>query len=701
MGMLDLLPKSLSTKFNDAIAISTHKRDWSTDSSGSSLLSPSQSPRPRRGRRRQWKRLRFLPSKTICYAAAIAILTVIALWWFLNPTPTGGHLEFSKPDVDDGVPEDGPIPIGQSVDRGGREVFWWEQFPRLDGYYRGRKNIVSFPDYVPEQQSNAFDPFEPGEHDDPELIPLSPAPPPDIEQCYLDEERRVLPPTISAYQGLPQGMSAPLLGSQDVLGINDQVCYDRVNRLAPYGLGISEEQGGLGNHAEGDNEGLEQVIAIDWKRVKWHDAQQSCVSKNSPRLRSRSAFVFRTWDSFHYTKHHIAMLRAIISELAIVSGGQYTVHFLIHVQDDTLPIWASKELYDQVLRDSLPEEFRGMGTLWSVAQMKLIYPPPFPDSIVNFSGGEIYEAYRSLHFPLQYFAAQNPQYDYFWQWEMDMRVTGHYYELLSQIESWAEDQPREHAWERSSNFYIPSLHDYSYGNYAQSVIDEVRARNETPISGPQIPQERLLDIPEQTTRDGTDEITDLITLNPLFNPEHTRWAFRDDITGYDVTRDGRPPTRAALITASRMSRRLLLLMHEETYRNKHTMFPEMYPASIALHYGLKAIYAPLPVYFDRDWPSKHADEVFNNAPVSLEHEKAGMDHGHGHFHGEGGSVFGPGEHVFRGATYYSNAAFAGYLWRRWLGRENAHNELGWESGGGSGGGRMCLPMMVLHPIKYE
>ncbi|EXJ66559.1 uncharacterized protein A1O5_10229 [Cladophialophora psammophila CBS 110553] len=700
--MIDLLPKSLTNKFNDATVISIHKRDWSSDSSGSSLLNPVESPRPRRGRRRQWKISRLQPSKAICYAAAIALLTAVSLWWFLRPTSAGGLIEIPEPDVDDGLEEDGPIPMGKSVDRNGREVFWWEKFPRLHGFYRGRKNIVPFSDYIPEQQVNAFDPFDPGKHDDDaELIALPSPLPTNLEECYVDEERRTLPPPISAYRGLPQGMSAPLFGSQRELGINDQVCYDRLNRLAPYGLGLAEEEGGLGQKPEGDYEGLEQVVAIDWKGVKWRDAQRGCFEKNSSRIRSRTAFVLRTWSTFHYTEYHIAMLRAIISELVIASGGRYTVHFLIHVQDDTIPIWASKELYNEILRDSLPEEFRGMGTLWSVAQMKLIYPPPFPDSIVNFSGGDIYDAYRSLHFPLQYFASRYPEYDYFWQWEMDIRVTGHYHELLNQIESWAGNQPRDYAWERSSTFYIPSLHDYSFANYAQSVVDEVRARNETPISGPQIPQERLLDIPEQKTPDDNDEITDLISLNPLFSPEHTRWAFHDDITGYNVTRDGRPPTRAALITASRMSRRLLLLMHEETYRNKHTMFPEMFPASIALHYGLKAISAPLPVYFDRDWPSTHADEVFNNAPIGLEHKKAGMDHGHGHFHGEGGSVFGPGEHVFRGATYYSNAGFAGYLWRRWLGRENGNDELAWESEGGPGGGRMCLPMMVLHPIKYE
>lgn len=555
---------------------------------------------------------------------------------------------------------------------------------------------------MPEQDTSSFDPFDAGENSEPQLAQLPSSLPANLAQCFVDEEREIPPPTVFAYQGLPQGMSAPLFGSQKELGVDDTVCYDRVNRLAPYGLGLAEETGGLGANPDGDNDGLDGVDSIDWRGVKWEDAQTRCFEKNSDGITSRTALVFRTWSTFVYTKYHIAMIRAIISELALATGGQYTVHFLIHVQDDNLPIWASSDLYNQILRDSLPEEFRGMGTLWSVAQMKLIYPPPFPDSVVNFSGGDIYQAYRSLHFPLQYFAERHPEYDYFWQWEMDMRVTGRYDELLSRISSWSERQPRDYAWERSANFYLPALHDSSYENFAHAVTKETRAMNETAISGPQIPRERLLDIPEQNPPEHTDEITDLITFNPLFNPEHTHWAFHDDITGYNITRDGRPPTRAALITVSRMSRRLLLLMHQETYLRKHTMFPEMFPASIALHYGLKAVAAPIPIYMDRNWPAAHADEVFNNAPITVQKDAdAGMDHGHGHFHGEGGSVFGPGEHVFRGASYYSNAGFAGYLWRRWLGRENGNDEIEWESEGGTGGGRMCLPMMVLHPVKYD
>ncbi|EXJ87352.1 hypothetical protein A1O3_04311 [Capronia epimyces CBS 606.96] len=695
--MLQLLPKSLAAKFDHPSTSASHERHWSTGSASSDgLLDPVGSPRARRAHRRQLSRPRFQPRKAIWSTAAIALLIVVGLLWSVEPTP----LSQQRPDVQ-AQEEQGPIPIGQSRDRNGREVFWWEQFDLLHGFYRGRRNIVPFWQYVPEQQADSVDPFDPGRHNDGDLIAAPSLVPSNMEICYINEERGILPPTISARQGLPQGMPAPLFGSQEELGINNQICYDRINRYAPYGLGLPQDQGGLGLSGEGDNHGLDHVHPIDWRPVKWHRAQQQCLKKNKNQLKSRTAFVVRTWSTYKYTAYDITMLRALVSELALTSRGQYTVHFLIHVQDDTIPIWASQDLYDQTLKDSLPEEFQGMGVLWSVAQMKLIYPPPFPESIVNFSGGDIYEAYRSLHFPMQYFASRHPEYDYFWHWEMDIRITGHYHELLHRITSWSEKQPREYAWERSSKFYIPSLYNNSYETYAQSVVAEMKASKKAPISGPQLPAEHLFNIPPQQTPSNSDDITDLITFNPLFDPTHTLWAFRDDITGYNVAADGRPPSRAALITASRMSRRLLLLMHEETYRHKHTMFPEMYPASIALHYGLKAIHAPLPVYFDRHWPAAHVNEIFNNAPLSEASKHAGMDHGNGYFHGENGSVFGPGEHVFRGSTYYSNAGFAGYLWRRWLGKENGNNEIQWESEGGSGGGRMCLPMMVLHPIKNE
>ena len=114
---------------------------------------------------------------------------------------------------------------------------------------------------------------------------------------------------------------------------------------------------------------------------------------------------------------------------------------------------------------------------------------------------------------------------------------------------------------------------------------------------------------------------------------------------------------------------------------KHTMFPEMWPPTVAMHHGLKAVYVPHPVHFDRDWDVSYMNQILNY-PVNT------WD-----------SPFGWGEHNMLGGSFYYNSGFSGALWRRWLGQ--------WENGEGgrkqeeAGTGRMCLRGTLHHPIKHE
>ena len=182
---------------------------------------------------------------------------------------------------------------------------------------------------------------------------------------------------------------------------------------------------------------------------------------------------------------------------------------------------------------------------------------------------------------------------------------------------------------------------------------------------------------------GVGEEADLIVFNPLFDPDGTTWLLADDVSGYNKTH-GFPPRRTAIITASRLSRRLLMTMHRETALKRHTMFSEMWPASCALHHGLKAVYAPHAEYIDRRWPTDYLKDVFN----------AGRNGATG---GARTSVFGDREHNFRGTTWYYNAGFPEVLWNRWLGYK--FNNDGGEQFELANEGRMCLPPMLLHPIK--
>lgn len=596
--------------------------------------------------------------------------------------------------------------------------------------------------------------------------------------CYLDVENTVSVPPVRVYEGIPRGFPDNVMGSAELLGLRTDICYDRFGRIGPYGLGYSINRGGSGAQQEGEREGAdlvwEEVPEVDWRKVQWADAQQRCVAANQHRFKElpppriekframqigavpkrdevpelaamptngsekarggseklpRTAVVIRTWSDYPYTVEDTIYLRSLISELSMLSGGEYVVHFLIQVKSDDVPIWSDDETYEQVLRDSLPEEFRGMGTLWSERQMLLMYGGLEETWMRDLP---VHGVYRSTFMPLQYFAHQHPEYDYFWNWEMDIRTTHHWYHFFDSVSKWAKAQPRKLLWERNSRFYIPSEHG-SWEDFSQMVriqTDQgtnsannlwsslsranpkdqggagsgsdhasvpvtggMKQQGDRPIWGPERPLDDNVAFegdptpPTSFDKDkytwGVGEEADLIVFNPLFDPEGTTWILRDDTTGYNVTR-GWPPRRTAIITASRLSRRLLTTMHRETAIKKHTMFSEMWPASCALHHGLKAVYAPHPEYIDRKWPTNYLQAVFNGGR-------------NGATGGARTSVFGDREHNFRGTTWYYNAGFSEVLWHRWLGMK-IHND-GGEQFEMAGEGRMCLPGMLLHPIK--
>ena len=62
------------------------------------------------------------------------------------------------------------------------------------------------------------------------------------------------------------------------------------------------------------------------------------------------------------------------------------------------------------------------------------------------------------------------------------------------------------------------------------------------------------------------------------------------------------------------------------------------------------------------------------------------------------STFGWGEHNLLRSSFYYNSKFVPMVWRRWLGQwENQQERRKWEVGKG----RMCLPGILFHPLKFE
>lgn len=433
-----------------------------------------------------------------------------------------------------------------------------------------------------------------------------------------------------------------------------------------------------------------EVPLVNGKHSRSSNPTAGWVTSSGKKLVPRTAFILRAWTGFEYSNYEILALRAMINELSLKSGGEYDVHLLLHVKDDTIPIWSSKEVYQKVIEENVPEEFWGITTLWSIQQMRMYYPGPFGEPPANIAGQEIHGVYRSAHFPMQWFAQEHPEYDFFWNWEMDIRHSGHHYEFHQGIAEWARQQPRRGLWERNERFYIPALHG-DWNNFTRFVDQETIDNGEVPIWGPvEFPGMGPLNAPEYNHPPhgyfednfewGVGEDADLMTFNPIFDPAETNWVFRKDISGYDLELPI-PPRRCAIITVARLSKRLLDTMHEETYLGKHSAFPEMWPPTVALHHGFKAVYIPHPVYFDRRWPLEYMDQVFNYPETKIN------------------SPFGWGEHNWMGATFYYNSGFSGALWRRWLG-ERENNEGGVQDEM-EGTGRMCLRSVLHHPIKHE
>ena len=746
------LPRSYDTDTEEEDSLSSHS-SRTTSSSHQAIPSRAFSSR-------QKSLYLYRISNSLVRYLCLALLATILLFIF-----TLVRLSWSA---------DRQIQIQLSTQRATPPAAPWESFPFLERYYGGIRTLVPHESNSPEYPRNLEElestNLTSTSNRPPKAVsaPFNPYPDYTAEDytqkygekvdCFLDNAGRIGIPPTRPYIGIPSGFPDPVMGSNALFGMRDDICYDRFGRLGPYGLGYGLPRGGTGASMEGEREGADDVWKdvpeVDFRTVRWAEAQARCVAANKhrfvdlppPRLDRfhavqvkslnkrgdlpansvprggissnhklpRTAVIIRTWWDLLYTPEDIVYLRSIISELSLLSGGEYVVHFLIQVKDDNAPIWSDDETYERILRESLPEEFHGMATLWSERQMSLMYGGLAESFVRDLP---VHGVYRSTFMPMQVFAFHHPEYDHFWNWEMDTRSTGHWYHLFDKVTKWAKQQPRKGLWERDSRFYIPSEHG-SWEDFRQmvrvqtelgtesannvwgslnaggkTVSDKSREKGDKPVWGPgralddDVVFDTDSDPPTPYEKDkytwGVGEEADLITFNPLFDPEGTTWLLAEDVTGYNLTR-GLPPRRTAIITATRLSRKLLMTMHRETSLKRHTMFSEMWPASCALHHGLKVVYAPHSEYIDRRWPTNYLASVFNGGR-------------NGATGGARTSIFGDREHNFRGTTWYYNAGFSEVLWHRWLGyRFNNDGGEEWEV---NGEGRMCLPAMLLHPIK--
>jgi hypothetical protein len=502
------------------------------------------------------------------------------------------------------------------------------------------------------------------------------------------------------FSGRPKTFGEPPMGSYIALDIDSNLCFERETRLGPYGF---QEEELLTDPASSSKKLRRRT---DWDSINWGFLQQECALRNADRYdrvqgypllskfsagqslnssaryngagksrrldtrpvedsrrynkersqatiesKPRTAFIIRTHSSQTYTENDKQNIRALISELSLRSGGEYQVYLLVQVKDDSLPILTDVNAYNEAVQNSVPKEFWNMTVLWNDAKMKEVYPDIMP---------QVNNVHQSQWLSVQKFAQDYPDFEYYWNWEFDTRYTGQHYNLLEKLDTFAKSQPRKYLWERNERYYIPSFHG-RYSNFRKMVEPET---DKDTVWGP-LPDPRIkpagparpdVDPKEDNYSWGVGEDADYISLAPMFDPVLTKWVGKNDVWGF-LGREN-TPRRATIGTTSRCSKLLLDTMYKENLKGNHVN-SEMTPQTVALLHGLKAVYAPIPIFFDKAWGGTSLQKYFNPGP-----------------NGESGnsieSPFSWGkEGRFQGSTWYYRAIPPSRLYNNWLGWEDS------------------------------
>ncbi|KAJ4346889.1 uncharacterized protein N0V89_010822 [Didymosphaeria variabile] len=533
---------------------------------------------------------------------------------------------------------------------------------------------------------------------------------------------------VQVYLGVPCSFPKVFAGGYDVVGLNGSVCFDRYSRYGPYGFGDEEfpddvlhwkapqtvpewenvpwgplQDDCLARNMEryrpsaraptvkSTNKAVPDRAAAD-AAFKMHTDTASAgedVGEEGKRYHARTAVLIRAWTGYTFEQNDITAIRAMISELSLSSGGEYEIFLLMHVKEPTLDIFGNATLYHEVLMQNVPQELQSIALLWNEA----IFPSWYPKV------GD-WQVYWHQFMCLQWFSLMHPQFDYVWNWETDARYTGHHYHFFETISQFAAKQPRKLLWERNKRYYLPSVHG-SYASFVEDTHSSVLNASThslipSPVWGPCPwphaipPQEPLGPTPPTSFEQddfqwGVSEPADFITLLPMWDPRNTTWSYKDKIWNYipgirPIFTPEDPPAdafthpqfihldrRVFINTVARFSKKLLHAMHVENLAGR-SMQAEMWPSTVALQHGLKAVYAPHPVFTDRHWPAPYAAAIFDASSIIDPFNGGSMQRVQGAWTEQEDSPYNHDREAnFGGWSWYFASTFPRTLYRRWLG----------------------------------
>lgn len=304
--------------------------------------------------------------------------------------------------------------------------------------------------------------------------------------------------------------------------------------------------------------------------------------------------------------------------------------------------------------------------------------------------------------PMQLLALHYPEFDHFWQFELDMRFTGDAGKFLDRINLFARNEPRKQALERSlfqhMQRYIANYSDFfdavDHANKGSAYIwGPLRIPEIKPI-GPVPP---VANAKDENFQWGIGEDADVIVTSMCNNASAANaWVFRDWIGGFEAGL--KTPRFVCPPAITRASRTLFLAIHEAQVDLKLRVPSEATPPSFAIWHGLKLSFPQHPVFFrSKDdpeaaqawWKGGPANSTAGFGPQDLSHPR-GM-----------------------GLSWWWESDWPRQLVDAWEGRQlEPDAEFPWileEQPGNDkdahkderDGAQVYIPNMMLHPVKHH
>ena len=221
--------------------------------------------------------------------------------------------------------------------------------------------------------------------------------------------------------------------------------------------------------------------------------------------------------------------------------------------------------------------------------------------------------------PLQLFRFFYPEFDHYWQFEMDTRFTGHAGKMLQAFHEFSKKQPYKQSRERASWTYIPRLHG-SYDDFSASVNASLNGSATVwgPIPGlsaellrPLRPVTPVTEAKDDLFEWGVGGDADLLLLDHLLDLDRFQSAEDFTFTKWFRGVDAKVPRFFSPGAQVRVSRALLFAVHEAQLESGIRLPSEVTMPTFALWHGLQIVQLPIPKFLFPEHDLRKLDYLQN------------------------------------------------------------------------------------------